>query len=79
MVKGYKVHGKRWHEANKRAYQAAKRASVTPSVRLMADGTVVGVGDVIERKKGYDRMLYGARGSCEWESEARARGALALP
>lgn len=61
--------------ARRNANAAARRATCGPQVRLIVGGWV-GVGDIIMRAEGADRMLYGRRGTSEWMSEAIARGAM---
>jgi hypothetical protein len=65
-----------------RAEHASKRASANPHMLCLADGTCVGCGDDVlcTDANGYpytDYVLYGARGTHQWASEARKAGRLA--
>lgn len=62
--------GYKGRDAFEKAMERSRYATVTPRVRALADGSLVGVGDVILRSDGtQDVRLYGARGTSTWESE----------
>jgi hypothetical protein len=63
------------YRARRNANAAARRATCSPQVRRIVGGWV-GVGDLVTRKGGADRMLYGREGTTEWMSEVIARGAM---
>lgn len=65
------VVGFRGRNALSRAMSASARASANPSVRELADGSLVGAGDTILRgnSQKQDVRLYGARGTSCWASE----------
>jgi hypothetical protein len=69
------------YRTNTSARAAARRATTQDRPRLigLTDGTVVGCGDDITRGDSgrIDTMLYGARGTSAWLSEALAAGMVA--
>jgi hypothetical protein len=72
-----RVIGYRGRGAREQALERSRSASASPRVVALADGSLVGVGETILRDDGArDCVLYGARGSCEWASAARAAGRL---
>lgn len=68
------------YRTNTSARAAARRATTSDRPRLigLTDGTVVGCGDDIVLPDGrIDTVLYGARGTSAWLSEALAAGMVA--
>lgn len=73
-VAAVKLVGFRGKDATERAMARSRYASATPSVRRLADGSLVGVGDPIVDGRGrQDVMLYGARGTSAWASDVDKR------
>lgn len=73
-VAAVKLAGFRGRDAAERARERSRYASATPSVRRLADGSLVGVGDpVVDGRGRQDVMLYGARGTSAWASDVDRR------
>jgi len=73
-VPAAKLVGFRGRDARAKAMERSRYASPTPSVRTLADGSLVGVGETIVDDRGrQDVMLYGARGTSAWASDVDRR------